>query len=406
MQTALSRNLDLRQAQARIREARSLREAAAGGQWPALDARAGITREEQTLNGPLPIREIPGLARDITIYDAEFDASWELDLFGRVRRQVESAQAQAQAAEEQARDARVSVAAEVARTYLTLRGAQLELEARSRGGGGPGPDPGHRPDPGRGRGRVPGGRGAGPGPVPGRRRRPARAARPGPGRRPGAGRAAGRAARERGRIGRHAARGLGPRPHPGGRPGRPPAPAPRRPGRGAPAGRHHRRRGRGPGRVVPQAQHRRRGRLPVPQGDRAVHPAQPDALGVAADLLADLPGRHHPGRDPRRRGPPGAGRRRLREGRAGRPGRRRAGPGHLPPGPGDGPGPGRRAGHRPPRIPPCGVAPPGRRRPRGRPAPGRRPGAGRRGRPGPGRTAAAVDLVALFKALGGGWGAA
>lgn len=133
VQTALSRNLDLRQAQARIREARSLREAAAGGQWPALDARAGITREEQTLNGPLPIREIPGLARDITIYDAEFDASWELDLFGRVRRQVESAQAQAQAAEEQARDARVSVAAEVARTYLTLRGAQLELEARSRG---------------------------------------------------------------------------------------------------------------------------------------------------------------------------------------------------------------------------------------------------------------------------------
>jgi NodT family efflux transporter outer membrane factor (OMF) lipoprotein len=132
-QAALGGNLDLRQAQARIREARALREAAAGGRWPALDARGSVTREQQTLDGPLPIQKIPGLARDITVYDAEFDATWELDLFGGVRRQVESAQAQAQAAVEQARDARVSVAAEVARTYLTLRGAQLELEARGQG---------------------------------------------------------------------------------------------------------------------------------------------------------------------------------------------------------------------------------------------------------------------------------
>jgi NodT family efflux transporter outer membrane factor (OMF) lipoprotein len=129
---ALAHNPDLRQAQARIREARSLREAAAGGQWPTVDARASVTREQQTLNGPLPIREIPGLPRDLTIYDAEFDASWELDLFGGVRRQVESAQAQAEAVQEQARDARVSVAAELARTYLTLRGAQRELEARAK----------------------------------------------------------------------------------------------------------------------------------------------------------------------------------------------------------------------------------------------------------------------------------
>jgi NodT family efflux transporter outer membrane factor (OMF) lipoprotein len=133
VQAALAGNPDLRQAQARIREARALREAAAGGQLPTVDAHAAVTREQQTLNGPLPIREIPGLSRDITIHDVGFDASWELDLFGRVRRQVESAQAQAQMAEEQARDAQVSVAAEVARTYLALRGAQLELAARTQG---------------------------------------------------------------------------------------------------------------------------------------------------------------------------------------------------------------------------------------------------------------------------------
>jgi NodT family efflux transporter outer membrane factor (OMF) lipoprotein len=83
------------------------------------------------MNGVLPIAAIPVLKRDLTIHDVGFDMAWELDLFGRTRRSIESAQAQTQASEEAARDARISVAAEVARTYLTLRGAQRELAARS-----------------------------------------------------------------------------------------------------------------------------------------------------------------------------------------------------------------------------------------------------------------------------------
>ncbi|HUX30151.1 MAG TPA: efflux transporter outer membrane subunit [Thiobacillus sp.] len=127
---ALAGNPDLRQAQARIREARALRDRAAGDYAPVVDASGSVTRRRQSENGPLPINSIPGLERDQTIYDAGFDASWEIDLFGRTRRAVESAEASMQAAQADAQAMRISVTAEVARSYLTLRGAQRELAAR------------------------------------------------------------------------------------------------------------------------------------------------------------------------------------------------------------------------------------------------------------------------------------
>ncbi|TAL95139.1 MAG: TolC family protein [Rhodanobacter sp.] len=128
--TALSDNLDLRQAQARIREERALRDRAAGGYAPSVGASGSVNRRRQSKNGPLPIGSIPGLDRDQTIYDAGFDTAWEIDLFGRTRRALESANAGMQAAQADANDVRISVAAEVARSYLTLRGAQRELAAR------------------------------------------------------------------------------------------------------------------------------------------------------------------------------------------------------------------------------------------------------------------------------------
>ncbi|KAA3641308.1 MAG: TolC family protein, partial [Proteobacteria bacterium] len=84
----------------------------------------------QSENGPLPIASIPGLDRDQTIYDIGFDAAWEIDLFGQTSRTLESAEASLQAVQADAIDIRISVAAEVARTYLSLRGAQRELAAR------------------------------------------------------------------------------------------------------------------------------------------------------------------------------------------------------------------------------------------------------------------------------------
>lgn len=128
--TALSDNLDLRQAQARIREARALRDRAAGGYAPVVDATGSVRRRRQSENGPLPIGSIPGLTRDQTIYETGFDAAWEIDLFGGTRRAVESAEAGMQAAQADAQGVRISVTAEVARSYLVLRGAQRELAAR------------------------------------------------------------------------------------------------------------------------------------------------------------------------------------------------------------------------------------------------------------------------------------
>ncbi len=127
---ALSSNLNLRQAYARIHEARAMRDRAAGGYAPVVNTSGSVSRRRQSENGPLPIASIPGLNRDQTIYDIGFDAAWEIDLFGKTSRTVERAEANVEAAQADAMDIRISVAAEVARTYLTLRGAQRELVAR------------------------------------------------------------------------------------------------------------------------------------------------------------------------------------------------------------------------------------------------------------------------------------
>lgn len=129
--TALAQNLDLRQAQARIEEARALRDRAAGGQAPVLDAGAGVTRRRQSENGPLPVGRIPGLDADQTIRDAGFDAAWELDLFGGQRRALESATARLEARHAEAEGARIRIVAEVARAWFTASGAGAELRARS-----------------------------------------------------------------------------------------------------------------------------------------------------------------------------------------------------------------------------------------------------------------------------------
>src|SRR5690606_9188762 len=95
--TALAENLDLHQADARIDEARALRDRVAGNRAPTIDAVASVNRRRQSENGPLPIDSIPDLEATQTIYDAGFDAAWELDLFGANRRALEGASAKPQA---------------------------------------------------------------------------------------------------------------------------------------------------------------------------------------------------------------------------------------------------------------------------------------------------------------------
>ncbi|EOV9499915.1 efflux transporter outer membrane subunit, partial [Pseudomonas aeruginosa] len=130
MVTALAQNLDLRQAAARIDEARALRDRVAGEALPTVGAGVSVNRRRQSENGPLPVGSIPGLDATQTIYDAGFDAAWEADLFGAKRRALEGAGARLQATEAEAQGVRMRIVAEVARTWFTAVGARYELHAQ------------------------------------------------------------------------------------------------------------------------------------------------------------------------------------------------------------------------------------------------------------------------------------
>lgn len=129
VEQARANNRSLREAVARVSQARALLDATAGGRYPSVDVAASVTDRRQSENGPLPVGRIPGLARDQTIYETGFDAAWEADLFGRTRRSIEAAEARLGEAVAQSQAAQLTVTAEVARTYLALRGLQRERAA-------------------------------------------------------------------------------------------------------------------------------------------------------------------------------------------------------------------------------------------------------------------------------------
>jgi outer membrane protein, multidrug efflux system len=112
---ALRTNLDVRLAAARLREARFSRGVIAGGLWPTVNASAGYQRSRQ------------GPAGEQNLFQTGLDALWEADIFGGIRRNVESAEANILAAQEGLRDVRVSLAAEVALNYVQLRGFQQQI---------------------------------------------------------------------------------------------------------------------------------------------------------------------------------------------------------------------------------------------------------------------------------------
>ena len=128
--TALAQNLDLRQAAARIDEARALRDRVPGQPLPTASVGASVNRRRQSENGPLPVGRIPGLDATQTIYDVGFDAAWEADLFGGQRRALEGANARLQASEIERQSVRVRIVAEVARNWFTAVGARHELRAQ------------------------------------------------------------------------------------------------------------------------------------------------------------------------------------------------------------------------------------------------------------------------------------
>jgi NodT family efflux transporter outer membrane factor (OMF) lipoprotein len=127
--TAVAHNLDLREAAAHLRAARAERDATAGRRLPDLNATASAARQELSANGELPVNQIPHFDRRFSLYDAGFDASWEIDLWGGNRRAVEGAGRRVAAAAAQEQATLLQVVAEVARTYAQLRGSQAILAA-------------------------------------------------------------------------------------------------------------------------------------------------------------------------------------------------------------------------------------------------------------------------------------
>ena len=122
IERALEDNLDLGLAASRVREARAQRGISGASQFPTLRGTGSAQRVKQ------------GELASANLFSAGFDAGWELDLFGGVRREMEAAQADLEATQEAFYDVRISLIAEIALNYVEFRSFQNRLHiARENG---------------------------------------------------------------------------------------------------------------------------------------------------------------------------------------------------------------------------------------------------------------------------------
>ncbi len=146
-------NYDVRGASLRLAESRASFGAAQSALLPNLNANGNYTRQQLAKQGVLALLPAPGQAPGLAanglggqgspannatlyqpfdLYQYGFDASWELDLWGRVRRNIEAAKSSLQAAAEAQRDTLLTALAEMARDYVQLRGTQRNIEITQR----------------------------------------------------------------------------------------------------------------------------------------------------------------------------------------------------------------------------------------------------------------------------------
>lgn len=125
---AVESNLDLKVAEARVRQARASLVIARAPLFPEINSSADFRRSKsQESGGESTVDFGGGSSRIQNSYQAGFDAAWELDFFGGIRREVEAADADLQSAEEARRNVLVTLLSETGRNYVELRGAQREL---------------------------------------------------------------------------------------------------------------------------------------------------------------------------------------------------------------------------------------------------------------------------------------
>ena len=116
---ALLASPDLRSAQARLREARARRTVAASARYPTVTAAGDASRRESSAEA--------GSGDTRELYSVGFDAAWEVDVFGGVRRSIEASEADLASAEASLQDTQISLAAEVATNYVEVRSLQIRL---------------------------------------------------------------------------------------------------------------------------------------------------------------------------------------------------------------------------------------------------------------------------------------
>ena len=126
---AAGSNLDIKIAEARIAEARALRDSAEALLFPVGEAMASGNRQANQIGFPsgVPASFSGALKKPFNIFKTGFDASWELDLFGGHRREAESARDELEASVISSEDVLISTLAEIANTYVDIRQYQSQL---------------------------------------------------------------------------------------------------------------------------------------------------------------------------------------------------------------------------------------------------------------------------------------
>ena len=129
VQEAFEKNLDLVVAAARVDEARALVGEAESGTFPTIDASGSGAR--QRISSRTAIAP-PGAAREYSSYRATLNVSYEIDLFGRIRASARAARAELEASQAARDTVRLALAAQVAKSYFTLRALDEQVELTRR----------------------------------------------------------------------------------------------------------------------------------------------------------------------------------------------------------------------------------------------------------------------------------
>src|ERR1700678_2195885 len=129
----VAQNLDLKTAAERVVQSVAQRQVAVSQGLPQIEGQSSSTYNRQSQNGTLSLlTPAPGAPLEYGLFRDGVTSSWQLDLFGRVRRAVEAADANALAAVENRHGVALAALAELAQTYMQLRGTQNRLAIAKR----------------------------------------------------------------------------------------------------------------------------------------------------------------------------------------------------------------------------------------------------------------------------------